>query len=67
MAALFQDERYADLSLYCRDKEFRVHKAIVCSQCPAFDRECTRLARLSVVSIPLISKARNGDVIVDEN
>ncbi|KAH8880254.1 hypothetical protein GQ53DRAFT_670182 [Thozetella sp. PMI_491] len=41
LASLYRDERYSDLLLTCQGRKFKVHKAIVCPQCPFFDRACT--------------------------
>ena len=34
LAQLMGSEKYSDLKLVCEGHEFRVHKAIVCSQSP---------------------------------
>lgn len=37
MKNLFQTGRYSDFTITCKGHQFRVHQAIVCSQCLFFD------------------------------
>lgn len=36
----FKSNQYSDLTIRCRDREFYVHKVIVCSQCDFFANAC---------------------------
>jgi hypothetical protein len=40
LAQLMGSEKYSDLKLVCEGHEFRVHKAIVCSQPPVLTAAC---------------------------
>ena len=39
-ADLLRSEKYSDLVIKCQDEEFKVHKAIVCSQSPVLAAAC---------------------------
>lgn len=34
LSQILTSEKYSDLKLVCQDQEFKVHKAIVCTQSP---------------------------------
>ncbi|KAI9726483.1 MAG: hypothetical protein M1828_001305 [Chrysothrix sp. TS-e1954] len=36
--SFFNDPKYSDLEIRCEDKRYHVHKVILCSQSPVFDR-----------------------------
>lgn len=38
---LFLNGKYSDLIIRCQGTDFRVHRAIVCPQCPFFDAACS--------------------------
>ncbi|KAI9761903.1 MAG: hypothetical protein M1840_001519 [Geoglossum simile] len=40
MKYLLQSGKYSDLTISCRDREFSVHRAIVCPRCPHFAAAC---------------------------
>jgi hypothetical protein len=39
-ALLMGSEKYSDLKLVCQRQEFKVHKAIVCTQSPVLAAAC---------------------------
>lgn len=41
LSNLFLSERFSDMSIRCRGREFKAHCAIVCAQSPFFDRAIT--------------------------
>ena len=40
LAQLMDSEKYSDLKLVCQGLEFKVHKAIVCTQSPVLAAAC---------------------------
>ena len=38
LSSLFLNEKFSDMSIHCRGREFKAHRAIVCSQSSFFDR-----------------------------
>jgi hypothetical protein len=40
LALLMGSEKYSDLKLVCQGQEFKVHKAIICTQSPVLAAAC---------------------------
>lgn len=40
LAQLMDSEKYSDLKLVCQGLEFKVHKAIICTQSPVLAAAC---------------------------
>ncbi|KAK8230799.1 hypothetical protein HDK77DRAFT_450914 [Phyllosticta capitalensis] len=55
----FKSNQYSDLTIRCRDREFYVHKVIVCSQCDFFANACKP-------DSPFI-EARTGVITLDDD
>ncbi|KAL2142003.1 hypothetical protein VTI28DRAFT_1693 [Corynascus sepedonium] len=41
LSKLYGDEKYADLTVTCGERTFRLHRAIICSQSPIFETACS--------------------------
>ncbi|CAJ2502518.1 Uu.00g099120.m01.CDS01 [Anthostomella pinea] len=41
LRSLFLNDKYADLTVTCKGREVKVHRAVVCSQSSFFDKACT--------------------------
>ena len=63
-ADLFNNEKYSDLTIYCKDKKFKVHRVILATQCKFIDRCCTW--KFSEESTGFI-KMNDDDPVVLEN
>jgi hypothetical protein len=40
LAQIMGNEKYSDLTFVCKGKEFKAHKAIVCTQSPVLAAAC---------------------------
>ncbi|KAH6640171.1 hypothetical protein F5144DRAFT_87652 [Chaetomium tenue] len=41
LASLYGDEKYTDLTVTCGGQTFRLHRAVICSQSPFFEKACS--------------------------
>lgn len=41
LSCLFLSEKFSDMTIRCGGREFKAHRAIVCPQCPFFDKAMT--------------------------
>ncbi len=41
LSALFGSDKFSDMTIRCGDRQFKAHRAIVCSQSRFFDRALT--------------------------
>ena len=41
LSALCGDEKYADLTVTCGEHSFKLHRTVLCSQSPFFDKACS--------------------------
>ncbi|KAH6958089.1 hypothetical protein HG530_014277 [Fusarium avenaceum] len=48
---LFLSEKYHDIVIECGGREFKAHRAVVCSQCPWFEKEFTAIAKKRTIKI----------------
>lgn len=44
---LFLSEKYHDIVIECGGREFMAHRAVVCSQCPWFEKEFAAIAKVA--------------------
>lgn len=44
---LFLSEKYHDIVIECGGREFKAHRAVVCSQCPWFEKEFAAIAKVA--------------------
>lgn len=51
MRSLFEDGKYTDMTISCRGHDFKVHRAIICSQSHFFDAALKGGFQVSRVSI----------------
>jgi len=54
LAQLMGSEKYSDLKLVCEGHEFRVHKAIVCSQSPVLTAACDGAFQVYLIGVYLM-------------
>jgi hypothetical protein len=44
---LFLSEKYHDIIIECGGREFKAHRAVVCLQCPWFEKEFAAIAKVA--------------------
>jgi hypothetical protein len=52
LSSLYKSERFTDITICCGGRRFKVHRAIVCPQCPFFDKAMSGAFMVSFLMNP---------------